>query len=232
MPCRGSKAPVPERRAGGGTGPSRDGAAKSGAFQIRSWVPADEAPPIFEQLCIYYGVDTGCRGGPVTLYTLGMVTISLKMAPDEERTVRGIPSSCTIVATDVVSGDVAGFAAVSLDWFDHGRGEWTTVPEEGTVPSDCAERPHLRMIAVRRRFRGRGVGRSLLAACDDVVGRWGKSELVLEVRPRNRPALALYEAVGYRKEHDDMNCNTVVTCWGACIVPRPEREQRMTKALA
>ena len=46
---------------------------------------------------------------------------------------------------------------------------------------------------------GRGLGRLLLAACEEEAARRGAESLVLEVRADNARAIALYEAQGYVK---------------------------------
>ncbi len=47
-------------------------------------------------------------------------------------------------------------------------------------------------------FRRRGIGRSLLRACIDLAEDAGLAGLRLLTRPDNRPAQALYEALGFR----------------------------------
>jgi ribosomal protein S18 acetylase RimI-like enzyme len=54
-------------------------------------------------------------------------------------------------------------------------------------------------IAVDRRKRGAGLGRRLLADAEAVAAGADRAVLRLEVRPRNRAAIALYERRGYRR---------------------------------
>lgn len=54
-------------------------------------------------------------------------------------------------------------------------------------------------IAVDARFGRRGVGSALLQACEKYARGWQKSELTLEVRYDNAPAIALYEKSGFRQ---------------------------------
>jgi [ribosomal protein S18]-alanine N-acetyltransferase len=60
-------------------------------------------------------------------------------------------------------------------------------------------------IAVDARFARRGVGSALLQACEKYARARQKSELTLEVRYDNAPAIALYEKWGFRQfgEHED-----------------------------
>lgn len=52
-------------------------------------------------------------------------------------------------------------------------------------------------LAVLPAWRGRGVGRSLLAAAEDRAKRRGCCKLTLEVQDDNAPALSLYEGFGF-----------------------------------
>jgi ribosomal-protein-alanine N-acetyltransferase len=54
-------------------------------------------------------------------------------------------------------------------------------------------------VAVRRDYRGRGVGARLLAAVIDLGRSEGCEEATLEVRPSNLEARALYERFGFRE---------------------------------
>ena len=47
--------------------------------------------------------------------------------------------------------------------------------------------------------RGKGVGRRLMEALERAAIRRGCDRLRLEVREKNRPAIALYESLGYRR---------------------------------
>lgn len=54
-------------------------------------------------------------------------------------------------------------------------------------------------IATAPEFRGRGVGRALIAEMSARLKTMGLQWLTLEVRPSNEPALGLYEALGFRQ---------------------------------
>jgi ribosomal protein S18 acetylase RimI-like enzyme len=66
--------------------------------------------------------------------------------------------------------------------------------------STFAARPLLNVhdLAVVPAFRGRGVGRALLAAIDDRARGRGCVKVTLEVREDNAPARGLYRAHGFR----------------------------------
>lgn len=76
---------------------------------------------------------------------------------------------------------------------------------EGTVTGDAvilyrrnAPRARLYSLVVDGARTGRGIGRALLRACEKAARARGCRELVLEVRPDNAPAIALYERAGFR----------------------------------
>lgn len=54
-------------------------------------------------------------------------------------------------------------------------------------------------IATSPAARGRGVGRRLMDALERAAKKRGCDRLRLEVREKNRPAIALYESLGYRR---------------------------------
>ena len=62
-----------------------------------------------------------------------------------------------------------------------------------------ASAARLYSIAVDRRNGRRGVGRALMAACEDYAAAHGRRALRLEVRSDNAAAIALYERLGFRQ---------------------------------
>jgi ribosomal protein S18 acetylase RimI-like enzyme len=54
-------------------------------------------------------------------------------------------------------------------------------------------------IAVAKTARGTGLGRALMADAERLARRRGCRALRLEVRPDNRPAIRLYQHLGYRR---------------------------------
>jgi len=69
--------------------------------------------------------------------------------------------------------------------------------------STFAARPLLNVhdLAVRRPYRGQGVGRQLLAAVECKARDMGCCKLTLEVLENNGPARRLYEAAGFAQAH-------------------------------
>lgn len=54
-------------------------------------------------------------------------------------------------------------------------------------------------IVINKPFRGCGLSRQLLARGEAAVRKAGCCSMRLEVRTRNRPAIGLYEALGYKR---------------------------------
>ncbi|MGI6452172.1 MAG: ribosomal protein S18-alanine N-acetyltransferase [Syntrophomonadaceae bacterium] len=60
------------------------------------------------------------------------------------------------------------------------------------------EDAHITNVAVNRDFRGKGVGKALMWAVEDMARKKKAGRILLEVRPSNHPALKMYEQMGYR----------------------------------
>ncbi|MBO8158257.1 ribosomal protein S18-alanine N-acetyltransferase [Thermosyntropha sp.] len=59
------------------------------------------------------------------------------------------------------------------------------------------EEAHITNIAVDKRFRGKGMGRSLLEELERIAREKNALRIVLEVRPSNHVARNLYKSVGF-----------------------------------
>lgn len=72
------------------------------------------------------------------------------------------------------------------------------------------EEAHITNVAVSKKFRGRGMGQVLMME-EEKIARMKKAErILLEVRPSNIPALAMYKGLGFvhtgvRKQYYDDN---------------------------
>lgn len=58
---------------------------------------------------------------------------------------------------------------------------------------------HVLNLCVRPESRGQGVGRGMLGHLLDLARRHHADTALLEVRPSNRPALALYQSMGFQE---------------------------------
>ena len=89
----------------------------------------------------------------------------------------GVDVRTYLVAVDSGSGDYVGIARV-----------WMRGPT-----------PRLGFVGVRREYRGRGVGRALVAAVLAEVGRRGIAEVTTEIDETNVASCTLFESLGARR---------------------------------
>ena len=59
---------------------------------------------------------------------------------------------------------------------------------------------HVTTVAVRRAFRGRGLGKVLMLAMMDLARDLGARMVTLEVRKSNAIAIKMYEELGFRQK--------------------------------
>lgn len=59
------------------------------------------------------------------------------------------------------------------------------------------EEAHITNVAVGKRFLGRGLGRALMLAGEKLARAKGANRILLEVRPSNTYALAMYRGLGF-----------------------------------
>ena len=82
-------------------------------------------------------------------------------------------------------------------------------------------------LAVGARFARRGVGRTLLQACEAYARRHRREALILEVRYDNASAIALYESSGFRQfgEHPHYYADGATALrYEKPLLPAPQRE--------
>jgi Acetyltransferases len=99
------------------------------------------------------------------------------------------PRTTILVAVD---GDqIIGSATLELD----GR----TSEEAGALAPDEA---HIRMLGVHPNARGAGVGRQLMAACEERARAAGRTRMTLHTTTLMRAAREMYGALGYERSED------------------------------
>ena len=88
---------------------------------------------------------------------------------------------------------------------DNPRAFYITAKEEGNVIGYCGayvilDEGDINQVAVTSPYRGRGVGRKMMHALLERLEQAGAKAVTLEVRAGNRPAIALYESLGFQTE--------------------------------
>jgi len=89
----------------------------------------------------------------------------------------------------------------AVDTSDRGVG-WIWVGPPPVRPLNLPTRWWLYQITVDAPLRGKGYGRAMLAATEELVSREGGRELYLNVFRWNSVARALYDSAGYAVVHD------------------------------
>ena len=87
-----------------------------------------------------------------------------------------------------VEGEVVGFVFCQ---------DMAEQPSRFVFP-DVREMAYLLYLAVDEAFRGQGVARALIRACEKLARTWGRSGLLLDVAEDN-PALRLYEQLCFER---------------------------------
>jgi len=77
-------------------------------------------------------------------------------------------------------------------------GKVVAVCDVDNRPALKTYRPYMCNLAVDRQWRGKGLAKALITECEEIVQQWGKSELHLKARQRNKAAIALYKSLGYQ----------------------------------
>jgi ribosomal protein S18 acetylase RimI-like enzyme len=99
------------------------------------------------------------------------------------------PRTTLLVAVD---GDrIIGSATLELD----GRTDEDAVP---LAPDEA----HIRMLGVHPDARGEGVGRQLMAECEDRAREAGRSRMTLHTTTLMRAAREMYASLGYERSED------------------------------
>ena len=103
-----------------------------------------------------------------------------------------VPNSATYDGNDLerVLGEACSAGFVLLD----------EVPVGVYELGFAEEQPEIEGVALRRDFRGRGLGRELLLELMGMLARQGHTECWLRVATSNRNAYALYRSLGFGRE--------------------------------
>ncbi len=86
-----------------------------------------------------------------------------------------------------VNGYIVGYIMCRVEW------GW------GFTKNKLLKKGHVISIAVREAFRRRGIGRALMEKAMKALREvYGAEEVYLEVRVSNKPAISLYEKLGFK----------------------------------
>jgi ribosomal protein S18 acetylase RimI-like enzyme len=72
--------------------------------------------------------------------------------------------------------------------------------EDAFVRPDLRSSAHVLDLCVDEAFRGRGIGRRLLAKAEQIARRAGRSALLIGAVAGNESAIGLYESAGFRRQ--------------------------------
>lgn len=119
----------------------------------------------------------------------------------------GLQHRGAVLIADSSEGQVSGFVDVGLPLFDMATRAFTLParPEglgaAAAPPPSCELRPYVSNLAVCESVRRQGVGRRLMAECEDEVRGWGAEHefIWLEVSVDNEPAISFYRSLGYEE---------------------------------
>lgn len=109
----------------------------------------------------------------------------------------------TVSALEKLSYEFPWSPGIFSDCVKAGHSCWVLSVDESIagygILSTGAGEAHLLNLCIAPEYRGRGLGRHLLARLLDIA-KWDRAERVfLEVRPSNPLAKVLYESVGFRQ---------------------------------
>ena len=98
----------------------------------------------------------------------------------------------TTILIAVEDGAILGSATLELE---------SRIDEDEDGPLAAVE-SHIRMLGVEPRQRGRGIARSLMAACEDLARDQGKRVMTLNTTARMAAAQRMYATLGYHQGPD------------------------------
>jgi ribosomal protein S18 acetylase RimI-like enzyme len=112
--------------------------------------------------------------------------------------IAGVPGERSVLEESLALANLltAGGLALTLEVDDRVVGNLMIERRRGRYESHRGDVS----LAIRRGFRGIGLGRALLDTAVDWARAVGVAKLTLGVFPSNQPALALYRAVGFEEE--------------------------------
>ncbi len=106
-----------------------------------------------------------------------------------------------LVVCRLPTGEMAGCAGIEV----------SGIPNKSLKSSIATTAPLMSNLAVGREFRRKGIAEKLVTEVERVVQyEWGYDECYLYVEERNKPAVKLYQKLGYRKVWVDKEASTLL----------------------
>ena len=118
--------------------------------------------------------------------------------------------------------ELMGVAAVEVE----------LVPEKSLTSTAKTRAPLMSNVAVSRKWRRRGIGEVLVKEIERMVRiEWGYDDIFLYVEQRNKPAIKLYQKMGYNPYWIDKNAKTLVPTTDGSMQNEPTTLVCMKKRL-
>jgi ribosomal-protein-alanine N-acetyltransferase len=130
----------------------------------------------------------------------------LDLGTEQAFTIRPMAEAdlAAVMAVETAGYEFPWTEAILRDCLRVGYSCWVLVTADGMsghavmslmAPGEC----HVLNVCVRPDLQGRGLGRELMAHLIATARGHGATLLLLEVRPSNQPALALYRSLGFNE---------------------------------
>lgn len=119
-------------------------------------------------------------------------------------------------------GELMGVAALEVE----------KIPESSLCSRILTRAPLMSNVAVSKKFRRRGIAELLVRQVELMArNQWGYDECYLYVEERNKPAVRLYQKLGYRKFWTDSTAKTLIPTRSGAMQNAPTTIVCMKKRL-
>lgn len=119
-------------------------------------------------------------------------------------------------------GELMGVAAVEVE----------KIPSSGLNSRSSQRAPLMSNVAVSNKFRRRGIAEVMVKDIESMVRlQWGYDDVYLYVEQRNKPAIRLYQKLGYKKYWTDNTAKTLVPTTNGSMQNEPTTLVCMRKRL-
>eukprot|EP00536_Pseudo-nitzschia_multiseries_P000975 jgi/Psemu1/179932/e_gw1.12.85.1 len=106
-----------------------------------------------------------------------------------------------LVTCRLPSGELTGCAGIEV----------SSIPDNGLKGLNTKSGPLMSNLAVGREFRRKGIAEKLVSEVERMVRyEWGYDDCYLYVEERNKPAVRLYQKLGYKKLWVDKEATTLL----------------------